>query len=371
MTADPLAAYRPTDVFFADSERAILGSGAVRTWTTGSPDALADEVAQALAEAGPAIALGAFPFDTGAAAALTIPETVRTGTRPRPSGPVDTGEVIHFNPVPEPEKHLAAVADLTARIEDGRLDKAVLARVLDLECREPVDVGAVLRNLVAGNPAAYSFAVPLPHHAVLAGASPELLVSKSGGEVRSHPLAGSARRSPDPVRDKENAARLAASAKNRAEHALVVEAVADGLRPFCRELTVPAEPELVATPTMWHLGTQVRGTLHDREVSSLRLAAALHPTPAVCGTPSVAAREAIGDLEPFDRGFYAGMAGWVDATGDGAWAVAIRCAEVAGQAMRLYAGGGIVAGSDPAAELDETSAKFQTLLRAMGLEMAG
>jgi len=366
-----LAGHQPADVFFANRERTITGSGAQRAWTTGSPDVLADDAAKALAEAGPALAVGAFPFDTGDSAALTIPHTVRTGPRTGPDGVLDAGEVIRFSALPEPARHLAAVAELTGRIRAGVLNKAVLARVLDLECRRPVDVAAVLANLVGGNPAAYAFAIPLPHGAVLTGASPELLVSKTGDEVRSHPLAGSARRSADPVRDRENAVALAASAKNRAEHALVVEAVADALRPFCRDLVVPAEPELVATPTMWHLGTPVRGILRDRATSSLRLAAALHPTPAVCGTPRAAARAAISDLEAFDRGFYAGLAGWVDASGDGEWAVAIRCAEIAGTAMRLYAGGGIVAGSDPDAELDETDAKFQTLLRAMGVEIAG
>jgi isochorismate synthase len=121
---------------------------------------------------------------------------------------------------------------------------------------------------------------------------------------------------------------------------------------------------------MWHLGTTVTGELIDRDITALHLAAALHPTPAICGTPTAAARSLVRELEPYDRDYYAGAVGWVDAEGDGEWAVAIRCAEVAETSLRLYAGGGIVLASDPKAELDETSAKFQTLLRAMGLDLA-
>jgi isochorismate synthase len=123
---------------------------------------------------------------------------------------------------------------------------------------------------------------------------------------------------------------------------------------------------------VWHLGTMITGELSDSgtDASALRLAAALHPTPAVCGTPTEAARGLAEKLEPFARDYYAGAVGWVDAAGDGEWAVSIRCAEVDGRTMRLYAGGGIVAASDPAAELAETSAKFATLLRAMGINSA-
>jgi isochorismate synthase len=123
----------------------------------------------------------------------------------------------------------------------------------------------------------------------------------------------------------------------------------------------------VTTPAIWHLRTPITGELADPDVTALDLAAALHPTPAICGTPTEAARELVQELEPFDRDYYAGAAGWVDAAGDGEWAVAIRCAEIASTSMRLYAGGGIVPASDPRAELDETTAKFRTLLTAMGL----
>ncbi|NUP81508.1 MAG: isochorismate synthase, partial [Nonomuraea sp.] len=177
-------------------------------------------------------------------------------------------------------------------------------------------------------------------------------------------------RSADPAEDRRRAAALAASAKDLREHRLVVADVADALAPYCAGLRVPATPELTSTEAMWHLSTRITGTLRDPDVRALTLAAALHPTPAVCGTPEPGARRVIEALEPFDRGFYAGLAGWTDAAGDGEWAVAIRCAEVAEHTLRLYAGAGIVTGSDPDAELAETSAKFRTMLRALGVSDA-
>ncbi len=143
--------------------------------------------------------------------------------------------------------------------------------------------------------------------------------------------------------------------------------MAEALRPYCRTLSAPTRPRLVSTPTMWHLGTTITGELADPDVTALHLAAALHPTPAICGTPTDSARRLVTELERFDRGYYAGAVGWTNADGDGEWAVSIRCAEVAEHSLRLYAGGGIVPESDPEAELEETSAKFATLLRAMGL----
>jgi isochorismate synthase len=146
----------------------------------------------------------------------------------------------------------------------------------------------------------------------------------------------------------------------------VAEAVADTLSKFCENLEVDAQPSLVSTATLWHLHTAVRGRLRPDAPDALTLAAALHPTPAVCGTPPDAALGLIRELEPFDRRFYAGMAGWVDAHGDGDWVIVLRCAEVMGRTARLYAGAGIVAGSDPEAEDREADIKFSAMLHALG-----
>jgi isochorismate synthase len=249
------------------------------------------------------------------------------------------------------------------------LRKVVLSRSLVIEQTQPIDVARLVRRL-ARDRSVWTFQTPLgpaedgtPR--VLVGATPELLVSRKGENVVSHPLAGSARRDADPEADRIAAERLQDSAKDRREHDTVVEAVLDTLAPYCRRLAVPDGTRLRATATMWHLGTRVVGTLNDRETPVAELLAALHPTPAVCGLPREQARDVIRQLEPFDRGFYAGAVGWTDSSGDGEWYVAIRCAEISGNSAPLFAGAGIVAGSDPDSEVEETAAKFAALLDAL------
>jgi isochorismate synthase len=186
----------------------------------------------------------------------------------------------------------------------------------------------------------------------------------------ANPLAGSVPRSADPIEDARRAAALLESPKDLHEHAVVVEAVAAALAPFCDVIEVPA-PVVISTATMWHLSTTLTGELRADAPSSLGLALALHPTPAVCGTPTATARAAISAIEPFDRSFFTGIVGWCDARGDGEWVVTIRCAEVVDRSLRLFAGAGVVIGSQPEAELAETAAKFRTMLIAMGLDGEG
>jgi isochorismate synthase len=200
---------------------------------------------------------------------------------------------------------------------------------------------------------------------MLLGATPEVLVQRRGKIVMSTPLAGTAPRSADAAADRDAAERLRASAKDAVEHRIVVEAVADTLAPLCTALTVDQRPSLRGTATVWHLATGIRGLLRAPEPSALDLAAALHPTPAVCGTPRDVALRTIGEIESVARSLYAGFVGWMDGDGDGEWAVSLRCLEVRGETARLFAGAGIVEASDPAAELAETDLKFRTLLEAI------
>jgi isochorismate synthase len=199
----------------------------------------------------------------------------------------------------------------------------------------------------------------------LVGASPELLISRQGSEVRANPLAGSAPRSGDKDEDRANAAALAASAKDREEHAIVVDAIVAALQPLSATLTWDPEPVLLETANVWHLSTRFRGRLVDPAPTALDLALALHPTPAVAGAPTDGALAAIGQLEGFSRGAYAGPVGWVDADGNGTWAIALRCALLSRDRATLYAGAGIVAASDPAEEIDETDRKFRASLDAL------
>jgi len=294
----------------------------------------------------------------------------RDGDDPPPLEPVLGGAAhepfadMQLREVPPVETYEDAVRESVDRIRRSDLRKVVLARTIEVTADRELDPRLLAHRLRAVDPDAYTFAAPTDE-GILVGASPELLVSRRGLEVRSNPLAGSAPRSGDPDEDRANADALVASAKDREEHAIVVDAVAETLRPFCLELTWDPEPVLRETPNIWHLSTRFRGVLKEPAASALELVAELHPTPAVAGTPRDAALDTIAELEPFDRGRYAGPVGWVDADGDGEWAIALRCAELRGDSAVLYAGAGIVAGSDPAKELDETERKFRAFLDAL------
>ncbi|WP_432848066.1 isochorismate synthase [Amycolatopsis sp. CA-161197] len=368
--------YQRGDFLFATARRALLAQGSVAAVTDTDPRRLARTVAEELTSSGVPLAVGVLPFDTGPGTTtpghLVLPRTVHRAQAEGEGSAVAASEDLPApavtREVPSEEGHKANVRAAVAALRDRGLRKAVLARALELEFAAPVPVEKIVRNLARGNPRHFTYAAELPGGRTLVGATPELLLSRAGDSVYTTPHAGSMPRSADPVADRANGEALLASEKDQEEHAVVIDYVVEALRPFCRKLDVPPAPELVSTPAIWHLRTAITGELVDRSVTALDLAAALHPTPAICGTPTAAARDLVQGLEPFDRGYYAGTVGWVDAAGDGEWAVAIRCAEVADTSMRLYAGGGIVPASDPQAEFDETIAKFRTLLGAMGLD---
>lgn len=366
--------YRRGDFLFATARRTILARGIEDEITGTDEDALAGRVATALADRGGGIAAGVLPYDApaGTPARLVVPQATHTAGPAHPGVGRLTRERIGaptaVRPVPEPRGHADAVRTAVTELAVRDLRKVVLARALDVEFTHEVPVASIVRNLVLDHRHGYVFGAELPGGRTLLGASPELLVSRRGDRVVAHPYAGSMPRSADATTDTANAEALLTSKKDRLEHAILTEAVTEALRPFCRDLDVPAEPSLERTPAMWHLGTRITGQLADPATTALHLASALHPTPAICGTPVDSARRLIGELEPFDRDYYAGATGWVDADGDGEWTVSIRCADAGATSLRMYAGGGIVADSDPQAELDETSAKFATLARAMGLD---
>ncbi|MFD4181801.1 isochorismate synthase MenF [Rhodococcus sp. NPDC058514] len=346
----------------------LVARGAVRTFDAADA-ALAD-----LRAGRSKIIVGALPFESSDACTLIEPATFDRNPTPWPAAPRPAGvSPMHLRcSVPEPDEHVRRVAKAVERIHAGELDKVVLARRVVLASEEVIDPLWVLDRLVSRDPASNGFLVdlsrgPSARGSILVGSSPEVLVKRSKRVVSCWPLAGSAPRSADPVKDRAQGRSLQLSAKDLHEHAFVVESVCAALFDVCDRLEVPAHPQLIATPQMWHLGTPITGTLRDPGVGALELAIRLHPTPAVCGTPTNRAREAISDLEG-ERGYYAGAVGWCDAEGDGEWMVTIRCAEISddGRTITASAGGGIVADSEPAQELAETTAKFQTILNALG-----
>ncbi|GAB4588003.1 isochorismate synthase [Nocardia sp. IFM 10818] len=320
--------------------------------------------------------VGALPFEVGAPAALFAPQSVSVrDTAYRPAAPEGLPRFEIDSAVP-PSAHMERVAAAVRLLADPihSIRKVVLARSIRARAEQPIRAAELLDLLVATDPVGNGFLVDLSgageayHGKHLVGSSPEILVRRAGSEVLSHPLAGSARRAPDSDADRAAADNLLGSAKDQHEHGYVVDQVSGVLRDRCATVHTPAGPELTSTPEMWHLGTPITATVPVDGPSALELAAALHPTPAICGTPTAAAARLIADLEG-DRGFYAGAVGWCDAEGNGEWMVSIRCAELAadGRSLLAHAGGGIVAESDPAAELAETTGKFQRILGPLGI----
>jgi menaquinone-specific isochorismate synthase len=284
------------------------------------------------------------------------PEITSTAVAPRPGWAADA----RITSSRDPADWQAAVVTARDKIRAGALDKVVLAREVRIEMSEEIDVVGVLARLRSSFPSSFVYSVD-----GMIGASPELLVSRSGDVVRSHPLAGTAPRSGDPAVDARIANALVASTKDQLEHRLTIDMVHDTLLPWCSYLDEEAEPSIVAVANVQHLGTLVEGRLSKPLPSVLDLVRALHPTPAVGGHPRADALALIDELEELDRGRYAGAVGWVDADGNGRWAVALRCAQISGSSARLYAGVGVVRDSDPDAELAETQAKFAAMLGAL------
>ncbi|MEV0249546.1 isochorismate synthase [Nocardia sp. NPDC050712] len=321
--------------------------------------------------------VGALPFDPGRPAALTAPARARHTAGPwRPAALPELPAVRVVTELPSPAEHIARVAKLVEQLNDpGQpLRKVVAARSVLAEADQPLAPETVAAHLLTRHPIANVFAVDLSPAgrpgATLIGATPEVLVARHGSTVTLRPLAGTIPRSADPDEDAARAQELLSSTKNRAEHAFVIDWIRELLAPVCTELDIPDGPELLRTHEVWHLATPITATVRDPALTALDLAVLLHPTPAVCGTPTDLALETITGTEE-DRGFYGGAVGWCDATGDGEWVVAIRSAELSadGRSVRAFAGGGIVAASDPRAELDETTAKLRTFLGGLRCEL--
>ena len=371
-------------VLFVRNAVGIAGRGVAATVPV-------DEAAEFLAQldhdstvpgAGP-VALGCVPFVPGSSADLVVPciqvrKDAVGATSVTIVGDVDddlladalipgepsqtTAASWSIEPEIDIDAYLAAVVAARDAVRAGKLTKAVIARPIRVRSSEPIDVHAVLRRLRASFGSSYRYSID-----GFIGASPELLVEVDGAIVRSHPLAGTAPRTGDVDNDARIAADLIASTKNQVEHRVVIDVVHDTLLPWASYLDWEPEPSIVTVANVQHLGTRMEGMLSQPGPSVIDLVRALSPTPALGGHPRDAAIDLIQRIEGFERGRYGGAIGWVDAAGNGTWAVAIRCAELSAdrRSARLVAGGGIVADSDPHAELAETQAKFQAMLSAI------
>ena len=376
---------------------AALGSAAVLSLPSGlaDPGALRAVTAwlRAVERHGPGelpspavTAVGAFPFDPSAPATLVVPSSlwcaddgggrwrvdVRRRGAPRlpagapgPQDPGGQGSLAgpgrpHLAEVPPAADYAGAVATALDDIHAGRLHKVVLSRAVEVRLPMAPSAGALLERLWAGDTAFRPYSVPAAGGRRMVGASPELLVSRRGPEVVSHAFAGTVALADG---DERAVDRLLESAKDRHEHRFVVEAIATALGPRCTRLEVPESPSVVRLRSDARLGSLLAGTLRHGD-TALELLGLLHPTPAVGGVPGDAALRRITELEP-PRGYWAGAVGWVDAAGDGCWVLAIRCAVLDGTRVLVRAGAGIVADSDPKAELAETTVKLSPVLEAL------
>lgn len=256
-----------------------------------------------------------------------------------------------------------AVRQALHSFEAGELEKVVLGKQLHMGFTQEIDQTLVLLNLLQNSQRGYPFSLPLQEGTLL-GVSPELLIRKQGTDVFTNPLAGSVKRQGQEKQEAWQAQALFGSAKDRHEHQLVVADIVRLLKPLCRELNVPEQPSVLKTDSMLHLSTEISGQLYQADLSSLDAALAIHPTPAVCGYPTHAAYEFIHQYEE-DRGYFAGLVGWCDENGNGEWYIAIRSGMVKGNEITLFAGAGVVPGSEPEKEWQETDAKLCTMLKAL------
>lgn len=278
---------------------------------------------------------------------------------PAPHAVSSSYEVRPIVPI---DQYLEAVATARDAVRNGELHKAVIARPIEIISDRPMDLHAIGRRLENTFGSTYRFSID-----GFIGASPELLVEVNGDIVRSRPLAGTTRTTGDPELDTRLADELMNSEKNQIEHRAAIEMVRETLLPHCSYLDWTPHPSIVKVANVQHLGSTAEGMLSQPAASVVELLRALQPTPAVGGHPRAVALELIERVEGFERGRYGGAVGWVDGSGDGEWAVSLRCAEFSADRTRarLVAGGGIVADSEPLAELAETQAKFQAMLGAI------
>jgi menaquinone-specific isochorismate synthase len=326
------------------------------------------------------VGFGSFAFDPRAAASVLVVPSVVVGRRggtcwrtvigagpppvqaaPRP--PRSPGEVLFADGSRTSPEWVGVVAEAVRRIGAEDLSKVVLARDIEARTQEPVDLRWPLHRLAAGYPDCWTFCVD-----GLLGATPEMLVRLVGGVATSRVLAGTLRRSGDAAKDLRQGTALARSIKDVEEHGYGVRSVADSLAMHCGVVEVPPAPFVLELPNVMHLASDVTGVVTDG-ATSLELVSSLHPSAAVCGTPTAVALEVIREIEGLDRGRYAGPVGWLDASGDGEWGIALRSGQLDPddpRRLRLFAGCGIVEGSKPEDELAESNAKLVPMRDALG-----
>ena len=347
----------PSDGFAGQGERARL--------EVLVEDSLSDALAEVRAFASEQAADGEpvfvrVPFSNDAPVVAVVAEEYRSGSSPKDEPTGESGRNLNIVALPSAPRWRATVERAIKAMNASDLTKVVLARQLFVTAESPFSALHLSRFLRARYPAAYCYSMD-----GFVGASPELLIARTGNCVSARPMAGTVLRGHDAAADAELRASLLNSMKDRSEHRILVDDLAAALRPFCATLEVPDDPSIVSLANVHHFATAISGELNEAHADVLTLLANIHPTPAVGGHPTKTAVAAIKELEVRPRGYYAGAIGWIDRDGNGSFALALRGAQLIGNQALLSAGAGILVDSDPAAEERETDAKFRVMLEAL------
>ena len=369
----------------------LVGWGSFATTTVSGPERFADARKWWLKQlesfaitnsvhgngTGPVL-FASFSFSSDEESILIIPQVIVgkkgdkswinwIGSSPQPDLNISAPDLIHNSITWDSDDHAddawkSRVSTAVDRIQSGKLDKVVLARDFTGHADQDIESRTILKKLAAEYPSTWNFSV-----AGLVGATPELLLRLSRKMVTSRVLAGTISKTGNDERDLALAASLARSSKDLEEHLYAVKSVADALEPFCTSTNVPDAPYVLHLANVMHLATDVTGAIAEKlaHVDAFTILEQLHPSAAVCGTPREQAGQLITEIESMSRGRYAGPVGWIDAAGDGELGIALRCGQIDGDSIRIFAGCGIVAGSDPDKELAESVAKLVPMRSAL------
>lgn len=368
------------DCLFVSGEQCIISSGIAERFNANinNTQELVLTLQQKLSKhADHSIAFGIVPFCKSEQAQFIIPKQVSRWEKTAFSAwlaaelstePLSKNILKNVHYLQNQQQFELAVKFSKELFSRQQLEKIVLSKQVDLTFDSTIHKEQLLSALLQQNQSGYHFSFPLADKAVLMGVSPELLLRKQGQQLMTNPLAGSIPRHICPDEEHKRKLALFSSTKERFEHAVVIEGMQQILAPFCSHLTVPNEPSLLSTATMWHLSTELMGTLQENDSHILSIANQLHPTPALCGKPTALAYSHIAAIEGHSRGFFSGIIGWCDKEGNGEWVVVIRCAQIQENLARLFAGAGIVSASEPTLEWQETEVKLNTMLNALGVQ---
>lgn len=371
--SDILYHFNNKDTFLKTPERLLIFNGEQKRLQLANNDSttLTEEIRALQKRYNAPMIIGAIPFDQRSKATIIIPDSfgnyhhsiliddLQTATQSLSiEDSIDLPSRPQFNEMVQEAIH---------SINRQQFDKVVLARSLKYRLQAEPPITAWLTNLLHKNKQGYIFSIALDNAQNLIGASPELLVKKEGNIVTINPLAGSRKKTFDMVQDKAIEYELLHAEKDLHEHKIVVDYICEKLQPYLCDIAYNEKPAILYTDTMMHLSTVIKGKIRNDTTTVLDVAQLLHPTPAICGAPQKTSLEFIQKVEPFNRGYYTGIVGYMDQKGDGEWVITIRCAEINNRDITLFAGAGIVSSSEQDSEYNEISAKFTTMLHAMGL----